>query len=130
MAGDATGASSWSYPAGVDLSVAATSQFIAVQTQPSTTVSGNGQGNTVLVPFDGTGKPVVGILQSCPKKGEAGTVMLRGVSYCIAGGTWEGGDALTAAPGGHFTKAGSGDVIVGIADQSAVPGDTSTIILK
>lgn len=83
--------------------------------------------DAALVPASAA-TPVIGILQNRPKKNEAGTVIVSGVSMARAGGT--------VAVGAYVKSDGSGKLVTsnkadscGRALQSAVVNDIFTVLL-
>lgn len=128
MAYSSAGCSIYSWPSDIDRSNVALNQYTAVAIGPAQNVQGSGQGNCALVAY-ADGLHFIGILTNAPRQGNGGTVTMRGIERCRAGGTWNAGDALKVMTGGLLTKAGSGDTIFGYAGESAVPGDISTVVM-
>ena len=81
--------------------------------------------------FAGTnGNVPLGILVSTPRLGEAASVVKSGVCKVKAVGTWAIGDFLTVATGGAVkATSGSGKYAFARALESAVNGDTSSVLL-
>lgn len=128
MAIDAPGAFSFSFVADVDFSNITRYQYTAVSLASAQNAGGEGQGNTAMVPATADTN-FVGVLQTDPKVGEAGTVMFRGVTRAQCGAPWAVGDALGIDANGRFVPAGSGKA-VGIGIESAVVGDISSVLLR
>lgn len=127
MAVEATGVSMISVRSDVDQSNEL--NLYLVQTLgPAKNIIGDGQGGAAITPYAAGGNAAFGILQSNPVQGEAGSIMLHGLSRCQAAGAWTVGDKLSVADGGKLQKAGSSDTVFGVGFESAVEGDTSSVM--
>lgn len=117
-------------PADIDMSLEASFQFAGVSVRAAVNGVGTGNGLAALVPPVSTSNPMIGILQNNPVQGEAGTVMVEGVSKAICGGTVAIGDPLMVNGAGAFLKATTGNLQVAIALENAVAGDVFTVLLQ
>lgn len=116
--------------ADVDMSTKATWQFAPVWLGPAANIVGHGSGGAALVAKGSLTGPPLGILQNNPVVGEAGLVVVSGVSKYLAGGTIAIGDPLGWNSGGTaLIKALSTFYAIGSALESAVTGDISTLLL-
>lgn len=109
------------FPANTDLS---TKQYYFVVLTNS---SGTGR-----VAVAGAGVQVLGVLTNKPDAANAPASVATkrgGVTKVVAGGTITAGDSLASASDGEAEVAGSGDVVVAIAQNSAVAGDIVEIVL-
>ena len=86
-----------SFTAGEDLSSA---QYLAVKIDSN--------GNIVKA---GAGERAIGILQDKPKNGQAGSVMLYGISKAVYGASVTAGSALEVGSGGKLIPHSSGTVV-------------------
>lgn len=118
------------FPADVDMSNEATYQFSGVSVYTAVNTRGTGVGGAALCPPGSTSTSIIGVLQNNPQVGEAGTVMVEGVSKAIAGGTFNIGDKLMVTAAGKFVLATSGNYQVAVALESAVLNDVTTILLQ
>ena len=123
-------------PADADLSAAGSGEnpsfmFTAVGVGAAVNTLGYGVGGAALqVPSASVG-PVIGLLQNNPQLGEAGIVMVAGVSKAQALCTWSIGNLLSAdSTTGKLQVASSGQYIVAQALENAVAGDISSVLLK
>lgn len=107
----------------VDLS---SSQYLAVKPQAASAVSGTEGASLVLA---GAGDPAIGILQNNPLAGEAGSVMIHGVSKAQLGGTVSVGSLLAVDGSGKLVVAASGNYIIGEALMAGVSGDIISVLL-
>lgn len=109
---------------------AASYQFAPVWMGPAANTAGYGVGNNALVLKGSLTYPCLGVLQAPVIQGEAGLVIVSGVSKVKAGGTWAIGDPIGWNAGGTaFIKALSTFYAIGTAMENAVSGDISTILL-
>src|SRR4051812_2536124 len=109
--------------ADIDMSNKATWQFAPVWLGPAVNIVGQGFGGAALVAKGSRTDPPVGILQNNPVQGEAGTVVVNGVSKVIAGGTIAVGDLLMPNGGGTaLIKATTGNYAMARALESGVSG--------
>lgn len=115
--------------ADVDMS-AATWEFAPVWVAAAANTAGYGVGNAALVAMGALTRPPLGVLQAPVIQGEAGLVIVTGVSKVRAGGTWAIGDPIGWNAGGTaWIKALTTKFAVGIALENAVSGDYSTVLL-
>lgn len=102
--------------AGIDLS---THQFKAVKY--------DGSGNLILCT---AGALAAGVLQNDPTSGQAGDVMVLGVSRAIAGGSFAKGVALASNAAGLLVAAAGGDHVVGVSRGAAgASGDIVPVLV-
>jgi len=117
--------------ADIDMSNKATWQFAPVWVGPAVNIVGQGFGGAALVAKGSRTDPLLGILQNNPIQGEAGTVVVNGVSMAIAGGTFNAGDLLTINSGGSAViKATTGTYAFARALESGVSGAIVSIELR
>lgn len=117
------------FPADINMSTESTYQYSGVCVYTAVSVEGNGVGGAALIPPSGTSSPILGVLQNNPQQGEAGSVMVQGVTKALASGTFNIGDLLKCTSNGTFQKATTSTVAVAQALESAVTGDVTTILL-
>jgi hypothetical protein len=117
------------FPADVDMSVESTWQFQGVGIYTALSTTGQGVGGAALCASSTSSSPILGILQNNPQQGEAGTVMVSGVSKALAGGTLNIGDLLMVNSAGAFVKATSSNFAVAQALELAASGDITTVLL-
>lgn len=103
--------------ANVDLSVAATYQFTAIDVGTAT-ASGLLGASALVVPVS-SGASILGVLQDSPTIGVAGTVMVLGLTRAQAAGTFNAGTLVTTDATGKFKAAASGDYACG---KAVTPG--------
>lgn len=115
--------------ADIDMSVESTFQFSGVCVYTAVSTQGYGTGGAALCPPSATSTPIIGVLQNNPQPGEAGTVVIQGVSKALAGGTVNIGQLLMTNSTGQFVVATTGNVAVAQALESAVVGDIFTVLL-
>lgn len=118
------------FPADIDMSVESTYQFSGVCVFTAVSTAGYGVGGAAIVPPSSATTPIIGVLQNNPLQGEAGAVMVQGVTKAIAGGTFAIGDLLMATAAGKFVKCTSTNYAVAVALESAVLGDICAILLQ
>jgi len=117
--------------ADIDMSAKATWQFAPVWEGPAVNTVGQGFGGAALVAKGSRTDPPVGILQNNPVQGEAGTVVVSGVSKAIVGGTVAVGDILTPNSGGSaIIKATTGTYGMARALESGVSGAIISVELR
>jgi len=78
-------------------------------------VDANGEAELV----DAAATHPVGVLQNEPDEDESGTVMVYGVSKVVAGDAVDAGDLVRSDTVGRAVSAGAGEVVAGIALESA-----------
>ncbi len=117
------------FPADIDMSVEATYQFTGVSIYTAVSTTGTGIGGAALIPPSGTSSPIIGILQDNPSQGQAGNVLVHGVSKAQAGASFGIGTLLMCNSAGLFVPATSGNYIVAQALESAASGDITTVLL-
>lgn len=117
-------------PADINMSTESTYQYSGVCVYTAVSVSGAGVGGAALCPPSATSNPIIGVLQNNPQQGEAGTVMIQGVTKAIAGGVFHIGDFLMVNSTGQFVKATSTNFIVATALETAASGDITTVLLQ
>ena len=104
---------SYSLPANIDMSVAATYQYTPVR---ALAASGNGIYTPVAcAPVAATGDAIVGVLQNNPQLAEAGTIVNNGISMALVKQAVAIGTKLSAAPTGGFKPAITGEYASAIA---------------
>lgn len=89
-------------------------------------------GNAHEVDLGSVGDVPVGVLQNVPNSGEAATVILMGISKCIAGGTVNAGQKVSTAATGFATETlsdGLALAVFGRAMTAASSGGIFTILL-
>lgn len=117
-------------PANVDMSNEASFQFSGVCVATADSVQGAGVGvGAALISPSGASSPILGVLQNNPLQGEAGQVMVQGVSKALAGGTFSPGDLLMIDSSGKFIKCTSTNFAVAQALEQAASGDVTTVLL-
>lgn len=105
-------------PANADLSAG---QYFLVKISNS---SGTGR-----VAFAGAGERAIGVLQNKPDAaGKAASVAVGQVVKVSAGGSITAGNEVTPDSSGEAVVAGSGDIVFGVALNSAVDGDIVEIV--
>lgn len=110
-----------SIPANADLS---TKQYFFVKVTNS-----SGTGRAALA---GAGERVLGVLQNKPSAaGDAASVAAKkgGITKVYAGGSITAGNEVTPDASGEAVVAGTGDIVAGVALNSAVDGDVVEIQL-
>lgn len=116
-------------PADIDMSSEATFQYTGVCVYTAVSTVGTGVGGAALCPPSATSSPIIGILQNNPQQGEAGQVLVQGVSKAQAGGAFNIGDLLMVNSSGLFVKATSTNFAVAQALEKAASGDITTVFL-
>lgn len=116
-------------PADIDMSTEATFQFSGVCVYTALSTTGAGVGGAALCAPSAASSPIIGVLQNNPRKGEAGTVMVQGVTKGLAGGAISIGDLLMVNSSGQFVRATSTNFAVGQALEQAVSGDICAVLL-
>jgi hypothetical protein len=117
--------------ADIDMSNRATWQFAPVWQGPAVNTVGQGFGGAALVAKGSRTDPPLGILQNNPVQGEAGCVVIGGVSKAIAGGTIAVGAILTPNAGGTaLIAATSGTYGMARALESGVTGAIISVELR
>lgn len=117
--------------ADVDMSAIATWQFSAVWLNVAT-AQGAGTGNGLAV-ISGQGAlttPPLGVLQNNPQQGEAGEVMITGITKVIYGATIALGTLLAANSAGALVPAATGTWCIGQALESGTAGDIATMLFR
>jgi len=118
-------------PANVDMSTEATWQFAPVEiVAASGSVEGTGTGGAALGDVSGAGAKALGIVQNNPSQGEAGEVMILGVSKAkigVGGATL--GQELMVSAVKTLIPATSGNYVLARALESASSGDIATVLL-
>lgn len=120
-------------PADVNMTSETSNQFAGVCVYQALSTTGTGIGGAALCPPSAANasNPIIGVLQNNPQQGEAGSVMVAGVSKALAGGTFHIGELLYTDGSGKFLKAApsSGHYAVAQALEEAVSGDVTTVLL-
>lgn len=116
-------------PADVDMSNEATFQYTGVCVYTAVSQLGAGVGGAAICPPSASSSPIMGVLQNNPIAGEAGQVLVEGVSKAHAGGVFNIGDLLMVNASGLFIKATSGNYAVAMALETAASGDITTVLL-
>lgn len=76
------------------------------------------------------GGRAIGVLQNKPNSGEAGTVVVTGITKCVVGtGGVTAGDTVQCLADGKVTTVASGKYAVGIALVTGVAGVTVPVLL-
>lgn len=119
------------FAADIDMSNESSFLYSGVCVYPAVSTSGYGVGGAALIPPSGATTPVIGVLQNNPMQGEAGSVMVNGVSKALAGGTFVVGDLLYCASNGTWQKAvaASGNYATAQALENGSTGVYSAILL-
>lgn len=119
------------FPADIDMSVESTYLYSGVCVYPAVSTIGYGVGGAALIPPSGATTPVIGVLQNNPTQGEAGSVMIAGVTKALAGGVFNIGDLLYCASNGTWQKAvsASGNYATAQALETGANGVYATILL-
>ena len=125
------------FPADIDMSANPspgsdtdpTYQFTGVCVYTALNTQGTGVGGAAIIPPSATSSPIIGVLQNNPQLGEAGTVMVQGVTKALAGGSFDIGDLLQCNSSGAFILATGGTFAVAQALEQAVSGDICAILL-
>ena len=117
------------FPADIDMSTESTYQYSGVCVYTAVSTQGAGVGGAALIPPSGASSPIIGVLQNNPQQGEAGTVMVQGVTKAIAAAAFNIGDLLMVNTSGQFLKATSTNYAVAQALETAATGDITTILL-
>lgn len=76
------------------------------------------------------GREALGILVGTPRSGEAAAVAITGEEKFKAGEGLSAGNKLTVATSGWFTKAASGDWLVGVVKAAVTSGSLGTGIFR
>lgn len=118
------------FPADIDMSTEATYQYTGVCVYTAASVTGTGVGGAALCPPVSTSTPIIGVLQNNPQQGEAGTVMVQGVTKAVAGGNFSIGALLMVNSAGKFVTATSTNYAVAVALENASTNDITTVLLQ
>lgn len=79
----------------------------------------------------GAGEECIGILQNEVIAGEAGRVVINGVTFAVASGVIAAGAKVAAAADGQIKTADEGASVIGVAiETAAAAGDIITIVIK
>lgn len=117
-------------PADIDMSSESSYQYAGVCVYTAVSTTGTGIGGAALINPGGlASSPIIGVLQNNPQQGEAGQVMVQGVTKAQAGGIFNIGDMLMVNAAGQFLKATSTNFAVGMALEKAAVGDITTVLL-
>lgn len=123
------------FPSDIDMSAEVGSgpnfsyQYTGIGVYTAISTTGTGVGGAALIPLATASGPMIGVLQNNPQQGEAGQVMVLGVTKAQAGGTFHIGDLLMTTSAGTFIKATSTNYQVAQALETAASGDITTILL-
>ena len=122
------------FPADVDMSAQTagsdpTYQYTGVCVYTAISITGTGVGGAAIVPPGSTSSPIIGVLQNNPQQGEAGTVMVQGVTKAVAAGAFAPGQLLMCNTSGKFLVATSTNYAVAQALELAAANDITTILL-
>lgn len=122
------------FPADINMSVETANgigsyQFTGVGVYTALSTEGTGVGGAALIGLNVASGPMVGVLQNNPQQGEAGQVMVTGVTKAQAGGAFHIGDLLMVNSAGQFVKATSTNYCVAQALETAANGDVTTVLL-
>jgi Uncharacterized conserved protein (DUF2190) len=104
-------------------------QYTGVCVYTAISTQGAGIGGAAIIPPSAASTPMIGVLQNAPQQGEAGTVMIGGVTKAVAGGSFSIGALLMVNSSGQFVLATSGNYAVAQALETAVSGDITTVLL-
>lgn len=125
------------FPADIDMSQDAQSQggdptfqFTGVCVYTALSTEGAGVGGAALIPPASTSSPIIGVLQNNPNQGEAGQVVIQGVTKAVLGGSVSIGDLLMSTAAGKFVRATSTNYAVAVALETGVNGDIAAILLQ
>jgi hypothetical protein len=77
----------------------------------------------------GAGNNAIGIMQNDPILGEAGTVMVLGVSHAVLGGGVTAGQNLTPDAQGRLVVAGGSDAVCAIALETGTTNEVKRVCL-
>lgn len=117
----------FSLPANQDSSSEATAQWMPVDVVPATSALVDEA--AAFAPVSGTGGQGIGILQNNPQEGEAGDIMVNGISRAYANGVVAIGDSLMNTATG-LAKATAGNYQVGKAlSASSATGQIISVLL-
>lgn len=116
-------------PADVDMSSEAAYQYAGVCVYTAISTVGTGVGGAAICPPSAASTPIIGVLQNNPQQGEAGTVLVQGVSKALASGAFNIGQLLMVDSAGKFLVATSGNYAVAQALEKAAIGDITTVLL-
>jgi hypothetical protein len=115
------------FPANIDMS---SLQYRAVCVVTANSVSGTGVGGAGIDLPSAASVPILGVVQINPQQGEAGTVMVQGISMAQASGAFNIGDLLMSDSSGKLLLATSGNYAVAMAMEKAAIGDITSVLLK
>ncbi len=104
-------------------------QYTGVGIYTAVSTQGTGVGGAALIPLSVASTPMIGVLQSTPQQGEAGQVMIHGVTKAQAGGAFSIGQLLMTNSAGHFVLCTTGNLAVAQALETAASGDITTVLL-
>jgi Uncharacterized conserved protein (DUF2190) len=120
-------------PADIDMSAEVgeyyTYQYRGVCVYTAVSTQGTGIGGAALIPPSGASTPIIGVLQNNPQQGEAGQVMVQGVSKAQAAASFSIGTLLMVNSSGQFLAATSTNFAVAQALENANSGDITTVLL-
>lgn len=122
------------FPADIDMSALLTNgngsyQYTGVGVYTAISVTGTGVGGAALIGLNVASGPMLGVLQNNPQQGEAGQVMIHGVTKVQAGGAFAPGDLLMTNSAGKFVKATGGNYAVAQALELAANNDITAVLL-
>ena len=117
------------FPSDIDMSTESSYQFTGVGVYTAVSTTGTGVGGAALIPMASTSSPMLGVLQNNPQQGEAGQVMVQGVTKAQAGGTFHIGNLLMTNSAGQMVLATSTNFAVAQALETAASGDITTVLL-
>lgn len=117
------------FPADIDMSTESSFLYTGVCVYTAVSTVGYGVGGAALIPPSGATTPMIGVLQNNPMQGEAGAVMIAGVTKALCSGSFNVGDLLMVDSAGKFLKATSTNYIVAQALETGTIGAYSTVLL-
>lgn len=104
-------------------------QFTGVCVWTAVSCQGAGVGGAAIIPPGSTSTPIIGILQNNPQLGEAGSVLVQGVSKCLSAFTGSIGQLVAVNSAGALVAATTGTYAIGQLLESCVSGDITTVLL-
>lgn len=112
--------------ANINFTTESSYMFVGVDVGSAT---GTGLSGSALIAPASSGAAILGVLQNNPQLGEAGAVMVHGVSKMQAGGTITPGQLITINASGQAVVAVSGNYACGKALENGANGSLVTVLL-
>jgi hypothetical protein len=119
----------FSYPSDFNAFAEATYQFVAVKVGTAANTTGAGVGGAALQ-LPTAGGNILGVLQNNPIIGEAGQVIVEGISQAQLSGATTIGQLLMVDANGKFLPATTGNFAVAQALETGAVGDISTVLIR